>query len=69
MNTSITWDRADWESSAIDMDTDEEAGSVWHGECGWAAEANGATLAEEFRSQRAAEIAVELALEWEDMVN
>jgi hypothetical protein len=73
--TSIIWDRSDWESSAIDMDTDEEVGFV-HFEVAkppfrpaWKAEVQGCMLNEEFGSQRAAEIAVEQALEQEDILN
>ena len=73
--TSIIWERGDWYSSAIDMDTDEELGYVHYEFCkplsssGWRAEVQGCFLNEKFKTMRAAEIAVEQALEQEDILN
>lgn len=66
---SVIWDRSDWESSAIDMDTDEEVGFCWNEEGRWRADVHGARITQHFPSLRAAEIAVELALEQEDILN
>lgn len=67
--TSIIWDRSDRDSSAIDMDTDEEKGFVWHEGSNWMAEADQCRINQHFPSMRAAEIAVEFALEQEDLLN
>jgi hypothetical protein len=67
--TSIIWERTEWESDAIDMDSNESVGYCWREMGRWRSEVKGAQLTEHFTSLRAAEIAVELALEQEDILH
>ena len=63
----LLWDRSDYESTLLDLDTGEdEIGFVYIEGTLWRGEARGAMLPEEFRTQRDAEAAVMSIVEGED---
>lgn len=66
----LIWDRDDFagESTAMDMDSDEEMGFCWF-DGGWKAEAFGNQILGKFGTLRDAEAAVEFAIEHEELTH